>query len=127
MPGVDHAALSASQSDRWMACPGSVALIATVPKQPSSPAAEEGTAAHEAAALCLQEGITPTELVGRTFNGFEVNEEMAEALDVYVNYIGEAVERLKGSTLYVEKPFNLSWLRPDMWGTNDASISQPFA
>ncbi len=109
-----------------MACPGSVALIATVPKQPSSPAAEEGTAAHEAAALCLQEGITPTELVGRTFNGYEVNEEMAEALDVYVDYIGQAVERMKGSTLFVEHPFDLSWVRSDMWGMNDASISQPF-
>ncbi len=128
MSGVDkgHAALSASQSDRWMACPGSVALIATVPKQPSSPAAEEGTAAHEAAALCLQEGIMPSELVGRMFNGYEVDEEMAEALSVYVEYIAEAVERLKGSTLFVEHPFDLSWVRSDMWGMNDASISQPF-
>jgi len=125
---AEHASLSASQSDRWMACPGSVALIATLPKgDRSSPAAAEGTAAHEAAALCLQEGVTPSELVGRMFNGYEVTEEMAEALDVYVNYIGEAVERLKGSVLYVERPFDLSWVRPDMWGTNDASISQPFA
>ncbi len=109
-----------------MACPGSVALIETVPDQPSSPAAEEGTAAHEAGALCLQEGLRPLELVGRTFNGFEVDEEMAEALDVYVDYVGETVARLPGSVLYVERPFDLSFIRPDMWGTNDASISQPF-
>ncbi|MEE9366994.1 MAG: DUF2800 domain-containing protein [Dehalococcoidales bacterium] len=129
MPGVEkgHASLSASGSDRWMTCPGSVALIATLPKgTKSSPAAEEGTAAHEAAALCLQEGVTPAELAGRMFNGFEVTEEMVEALDIYVDYIAAAVERLKGSTLYVEKPFDLSFIRKDMWGTNDASISQPF-
>lgn len=129
MPGVrdrGHATLSASQSDRWMNCPGSVALIETVPRQPSSPAAEEGTAAHEAAALCLQEGLSPAELVGRFFNGHEVTEEMAEALDVYVDYVAKTVERLEGSTLYVERPFDLSWVRADMWGTNDAAVSQPF-
>lgn len=42
-----HALLSPSSSDRWMNCPGSVALSLTVPEPGSSPFAEEGTKFHE--------------------------------------------------------------------------------
>lgn len=123
---MKHASLSASTSSRWMNCPGSVNLCLTVPKRPSSPAAEEGTAAHEAAALCLQEGRDLSELIGRNFNGFEVDEAMVEALQVYVDYVTNLLA-MKGQTaqLFVEKKFDLSWLRHDMWGTNDSGIAVP--
>lgn len=43
---MSHHPLSPSAATRWMNCPGSVALLRTVPPRPSGPAAIEGTAAH---------------------------------------------------------------------------------
>jgi hypothetical protein len=95
-----------------------------VPKRPSSAAADEGTAAHEAAALALQEGKELIELVGRNFHGVEITEEHIEYLQVYIDYVRNTL-KMKGANaqLYVEKKFDLSWLRHDMWGTNDAAIA----
>jgi len=120
----EHATLSASESERWMVCPGSIALIAKVGKVPSSAAAEEGTAAHEVAALCLTEGLSPVDLIGRMFNDFEVDIDMAEHLDTYIEYIAKLISARPDATLYVEHLFDLSWLRPEMWGTNDVCISE---
>ena len=41
-----HAKLSPSAASRWLNCPGSVALCATLPTPPSTYYADEGTAAH---------------------------------------------------------------------------------
>ncbi len=50
---VAHALLSPSSAERWMQCPGSVALSYGAPDS-SSEYADEGTAAHELAAMCLR-------------------------------------------------------------------------
>lgn len=42
-----HSLCSASASERWLECPGSVLLSMQVPEPPTSPAALEGTVAHE--------------------------------------------------------------------------------
>ena len=42
-----HSLCSASASERWLECPGSVLLSMRVPEPPTSPAALEGTTAHE--------------------------------------------------------------------------------
>lgn len=44
-----HSLCSASGAERWLNCPGSVGLSLQVPEEPSSPAAQEGTRAHELA------------------------------------------------------------------------------
>ena len=46
MSGKKHSELSASGSERWIACPGSVMLSRLAPQSPESPAATEGTLAH---------------------------------------------------------------------------------
>ena len=132
---AEHARLSASQAPRWMACPASVGLTANLPKQPSSHAANEGTAAHELAAMCLIEGRQPIEMVGRIITvedkdlglkeDFEVDEEMSEAVTVYTDYIAKQLANKPDAKFYVEKRFDLTWLRPNMFGTNDASIFEP--
>jgi len=43
---MSHHPLGPSAATMWMNCPGSVALLRTVPPRPSGPAAIEGTAAH---------------------------------------------------------------------------------
>lgn len=81
-----HARLGASKAHRWITCPASVAMEATLPDETSFFAAE-GTAAHTLAELCLTQGHTPEQYIGSTVEGFEVDEHMAEHVATYVDYI----------------------------------------
>jgi hypothetical protein len=49
-----HALCSASGSERWLNCPGSVGLSRTVPEEPASEAALQGTRCHELAEEILK-------------------------------------------------------------------------
>lgn len=54
-----HSKLGASSADRWIACPGSLSLEARTPDfllDDTSPFADEGTAAHNAAETHLKDG-----------------------------------------------------------------------
>jgi hypothetical protein len=89
----DHAKLGPSGWDRWSNCPGSVALSRGQPNN-SSIYAAEGTVAHEVADRLLREEIASAdELLGHTFQveGFdiEVDEEMVEAVTLYVDIVRE--------------------------------------
>lgn len=124
-----HAKLAPSGSSRWMPCPGSIALCEQVPKKPTSDYAKEGTAAHEVGAMCLTNLQEAAEYVGTviTVEGtkFTVTEEMAEAVQVYLDTIRADLREncsKKGTTFAVEKSFDLTWLCPDMFGTNDCSV-----
>jgi hypothetical protein len=50
-----HALCSASSSERWLNCPGSVSLSLQAPPDKPSPAAAEGTRCHELAEKILEE------------------------------------------------------------------------
>lgn len=52
-----HALCSASAADRWLNCPGSVALSHGLPDQPPSEYALEGTRAHELAERILRKWL----------------------------------------------------------------------
>lgn len=118
-----HARLGASSAHRWMNCPGSAR--ATDGLDSSSIYAAEGTAAHELAERVLNgKGVEiahdfiGTEIVVGN-HVFEVDEEMADAVQAYV----EAVEwdwRPDDDVLLVEKRFSLEEIRHGMFGTNDA-------
>ncbi len=122
----DHARLSPSSAHRWMACPGSVLLESALPDT-SSKYADEGTAAHELASLCLSEGKDASAYLGRlikaedTGREFEVTADMADFVQVYVNAI-----RLKASDndLMVEQKVEFSRFVdvPGQFGTADALI-----
>lgn len=122
-----HSKFSASAASRWMACPGSMVLEVGTPDS-SSIYADEGTAAHEVAAMCLNEKRNAVAYVGRVIQvgkrAIEVTDDMADHVQTYVDNIRDYA---KGAdTLLVEVRVNYSeWLavaKDDAFGTSDAVI-----
>ena len=102
-----HSELGASSYSRWKECPGSVALSRGIEKK-SSIYAEEGTLAHDVAAVLLA-NQTPHP---------EPSEEMMEAVQVYLDYI-ESLRSQKPDFEAIEQKFDLSQLHPKLFGTGD--------
>ena len=113
-----HARLSASGSHRWLACPGSILLEESYPEDVVSEYAEYGTAGHQLAQICLEKERPATLFEGQVFNksenfpeGFTVDSEMADAVQVYLDYCnslgeGEAhIEKRVDFSTYVEEGF----------------------
>lgn len=116
-----HSVIGASSAYRWRNCPGSVNLSKLAPPQESSAAADEGTTAHSLAELCLENGTDATEYIHEPIDGFNVTDEMASAVDTYVNYV-RTRHREDGGILSIETKFDLSDLFPGLYGRNDAAI-----
>lgn len=114
-----HSPTGASSMYRWEACPGSVALCATLPPAPSSVYAEEGTRAHEIAATMLKEGAA---FVG-------ASQEMTEAVNTYVNvcngYFTPEHQKLRAQR-WIEQHLDASASIPGMYGTVDCLIYWPW-
>ena len=124
-----HAKLSPSGAHRWMACPGSVVLEAHYPDS-SSDYAREGSAAHELAAIVLEEkDDRAANYVGKRvefFDGndpvlWEVTQSMADHVDDYVKLVREYAQ---GGTLMVEQRLGIGHLtgEEDAKGTSDVVI-----
>jgi len=105
-----HAKLSASSSDRWLACPGCIRLSEGV-EQTTSVYAEEGTKAHDLAAKIL---------LKEPFSIEEYDPNLINDVLVYTDY----VESIPKDKILIEHKFNLSHLYPDMFGTSDCTIYQ---
>lgn len=119
---MEHSSIGASGAHRWMACPGSVALIKKAPPQKSSPYADEGTDAHELAHLCLENKRDPGEFLGeRMKKGNEVTDDMVEAVKVYI----DTIESYSGTGKFIhlhEAKFDLSAIYPGLFGTADTVL-----
>lgn len=124
-----HAKLSPSGAHRWMACPGSVVLEAEYPDS-SSDYAREGSAAHELAAIVLEEdGDRASNYVGKKvefYDGddpvlWEVTEDMARHVDDYVKLVREYAQ---GGTLMVEQRLGIGHITGEEGakGTSDVVI-----
>lgn len=86
-----HALLSPSAAHRWARCPASAGESLGVPRS-SSVFADEGTAAHTVAARALDYGKPAAFFLGERIyvteaSKFEVDEDMAEAVQVYLDYL----------------------------------------
>lgn len=154
-----HSTLGASGAGRWMNCPGSVPLAGRVPPEQrarSSSYADEGTAAHAVAEACLRTYLDVGDAgaaqasvfvgllwhleqevfvedgpaIGRLDPVVPVTDEMAEAVQLFVDWAIDKIESLGGLDVVevrIEEHVNLSWLgRDDLWGTADLVIIQPY-
>jgi hypothetical protein len=122
-----HATLSASSSDRWMNCPGSIKLSEGIPNT-TSVYAQEGSAAHSVAEACLNSGCDAEDMIDRPIKDYpdiECTEEMAEAVQLYLDTVRFDLGQYPHAELEVEMKFDLSHIYPDCFGTNDALIYDP--
>lgn len=148
-----HSPIGASTCERWWNCPGSVALLATLPPSGDTQYSARGTVAHMLGenqlrirtakdAIDLKGGyvfphtvnmVTLDDEVGRSYVEadfeIEVTEDDANAVQVYLDTIDEylAVYGLNYfQDLRCEVKFDLTHLDPDAFGTCDAVIVVPF-
>lgn len=116
---MKHSKYGASSANRWLNCPGSVELIKQVPEGGSTPYAQEGTRAHALAEYCLKNSLDAVNV--EEFEGEAVIDNMAEAVQEYLDYLRQKANR-KSVKMLIETAFNLDYIHKGMFGTNDACL-----
>jgi hypothetical protein len=121
--GPAHAKFAPSAAHRWIPCPGSVVLEAQFPDE-TNEHAEYGTAAHELAAVALEQGADAAAYQGRMFNteyqgGFEADADMVAHVQAYLDALRDYAE---GHDLWVEQRLDMSRHVPGCWGTGDGAV-----
>jgi hypothetical protein len=142
-----HAQKSASGSKQWIKCPGSLALVNSLPdvmRRPAGEAAMLGTAAHGLGEHCLNKGFkeVPAKMIGKTIwldadedacfkkpkvVKFEttIDDKMVDGVNLYLDVCwGDMEEMGPGTDMLVEERFNMDWLRPGLGGTSDCTLFQ---
>jgi hypothetical protein len=113
-----HAELSASGSATWLNCAGSVEAQRQYGRT-SSRFADEGTAAHTLAEICLTKEVSPFtyENILDPETGITITHEMCGHVQTYLDYIAEfAGEK------FFEQKVNYSDYAPEGFGTADCII-----
>lgn len=82
-----HSALGPSSADRWLNCPGSVALTRGIPDTDTEHS-REGTVAHSLTEQLRLTGTLPA--VGTVIGGVKVTQEMIDAVVMFVEYVDES-------------------------------------
>lgn len=120
-----HSRCGASSADRWLNCPGSVYLSSTVDEPPSSPAALEGTRAHELAEKILFHWqANKYELDSKWLDELSSSlsiedQEMLDHVLTYVNLCLDEVDQFDSPpTVRIEQRLTFS-SDMDMFGTAD--------
>lgn len=132
----EHALLSPSSMDRILGCAASLAQSDGEPNN-GNKYAWEGTAAHTLASDCLTQALPALAFLGRIIEvvedgkkvaEFEVDEEMAGNVQMYLDYVNGVVEA-NGSELYVEQKVDFSEVvaYPDSTGTSDTIMLHPMS
>lgn len=114
-----HSLLSASGSATWLNCSGSVEAQKNYPESRSA-FADEGTAAHELAEICLKGNLNPFDFEGKQLpetNWITVDKSMCRHVQGYIDFIAEH----KGHKIYEQK-LDYSDYAQDGFGTADCII-----
>lgn len=121
-----HSTYSMSSAYRWIEghCPASIRMSKPYPSS-TNEAAEQGTAAHELREFCLKIGVSPRDCIGMTFNGFEVDTEMAEGVSIDVNYVNRLTLEYGVKPLLEQRVTMSSLGRTDVFGTADTTFIVP--
>lgn len=121
---LKHACLSASASHRWLACPPSAKLCASIPDQVSE-YAQQGTDCHELCAYLVEKALgrnvpDPTESL--TY----YDAEMQNCAEEYRNYVLEQIEAAKefckDPQVMIEQRLDFSRWVENGFGTGDCVI-----
>lgn len=126
-----HAKLSASGSDKWINCPGSVEAESKYTNRGSSSYAEEGTLAHEIADRCLKKGCDANYFLGKTLKelkikfdtippDYEIEEDMVENVQEYIDYVRS--HEHENTKFFTEERVNFSNVVPEGFGTVDSAV-----
>jgi hypothetical protein len=129
-----HSHIGASSSERFLECLGSVQLSAHYAEE-GKDFTRLGTAAHDVAAWCLENGgaeplFFPGGKVRHEGEDFPVDADMAAAVGVYVDYVRSRIELYRELTgedpvVFIEQGFDLDHVWPGMYGTSDCVIWFP--
>ena len=108
-----------STAKRVIACPGSVALVDTVPPKPSSSYADEGTLLHDMAAKVLDTGANPYELIGSKYAETVLTEELVEEKLIPALRALDEIDPLGEMEYAVESRVGFGNFLPDVFGSTD--------
>ena len=117
-----HAFLSPSGAPYWTRCLAKPYMEAGCADSTSA-AAAEGTSAHELRARCLIQNTDACDYLGQVIEGFEVTQEMADAVQQSLDVI-RAIGAGEGCDIHVEVPLDISVItgEKDAKGTSDTVI-----
>lgn len=134
MPPLKHAKLSPSSSSRWISCPASIRMEASVYKieEEESFYAREGTAAHALAEIKaslafgkIDDVEAHQQLVkwNKEFPEFRDDFDMQGHASSYVEFLLQRIEAHPLSNVMLEQRMDCGV--PTVWGTSDAVIVSP--
>jgi hypothetical protein len=116
-----HSPLGASGAERWMNCPGSVALLKRMdlPETDEPEYRSRGTSAHSVGYECLTQGKDAWEFAGTEHGKHEADMEIMTAVQLYVDECRQIVNSNPGAEVFYE--FNIAnpEFHPDFFGTLD--------
>lgn len=122
-----HSPLGASGAERWMNCPGSVALLKELklPETDEPDFRSEGTSAHEAAYHALSKDLEGWELMGLKFGKHVIDGPISDAIDCYLNECRGLMAAHPGGQAYYEQGIDAPDFHKDFYGTLDFGYITP--
>ncbi len=123
---TEHAKLSASSAEKWLNCPGSVALEKLFPQQDTE-FTKEGNIAHKLAEIKIKRAFSQisNEKYYQQRNDMEINDDMEKYTDEYVDFVTEKYRKAlvySSPFLELEKKLDFSKWVKDGFGTADVVI-----
>lgn len=125
MTEKQHLTFGGSSAHRWLACPGSARLCATLPPQVENEHMAAGTRAHALLELAVRErreSVLEFDGVSLQAGWPEFELDDVEAVQKAVDHINEILERYPDAIMWVERQFTLG---KDIGGTADVVIYIP--